>query len=253
MAALFELVPYKGDPVVKKIRKRLTYANVMSSIAVFLVLGGATALAAGLGKNSVGSKQLKKNAVTTAKIKNNAVTTSKIKNGAISGAKINLSSLGTVPSASHAGSADSATNAGHANSADNANNANNANTVGGNRIVKFSLNGGDDISKRQILDLNGLQLFAECSSGDTTVIAKTSTDESEISAFAADASGGDFEFEYEDEFNPGDEITLPPNSNSDVLGDGFFTGGNLQTVQFFYNEEDSVPSGDCVFNGYAIG
>ena len=47
----------------KQIRKRLTYANVMSSIAVFLVIGGATAFAAGLAKNSVGTKQLKKNAV----------------------------------------------------------------------------------------------------------------------------------------------------------------------------------------------
>ena len=51
----------------KQIRQRLTYANVMSSIAVFFVLGGATAFAADqLGKNSVGSKQIKKNAVTTA-------------------------------------------------------------------------------------------------------------------------------------------------------------------------------------------
>ena len=58
----------------KSIRKRLTYANVMSSIAVFLVVGGATALAAGqLGKNTVGSKQLKKNAVTSAKVKNNSL------------------------------------------------------------------------------------------------------------------------------------------------------------------------------------
>ena len=39
-----------------QIRKRLTYANVMSSLAVFLVLGGATAFAA-LSKNSVGSKR----------------------------------------------------------------------------------------------------------------------------------------------------------------------------------------------------
>jgi hypothetical protein len=94
---------------VKQIRKRLTYANVMSSIAVFLVLGGATALAAGLAKNSVGSKQLKKNAVTaakikknavtTAKIKNSAVTTAKIKNEAVTGAKVNEATLGTVPSA----------------------------------------------------------------------------------------------------------------------------------------------------------
>jgi hypothetical protein len=84
---------------VKQIRKRLTYANVMSSIAVFLVLGGATALAAGLAKNSVGSKQLKKNAVTAAKIKKNAVTTAKIKKDAVTGAKVKEETLGTVPSA----------------------------------------------------------------------------------------------------------------------------------------------------------
>jgi hypothetical protein len=79
---------------VKQIRKRLTYANVMSSIAVFLVLGGATALAAGLAKNSVGSKQLKKNAVTTKKIKNNAVTTAKIKNAAVTGSKLAAGAVG---------------------------------------------------------------------------------------------------------------------------------------------------------------
>ena len=93
----------------EQIRRRLTYANVMSSIAVFLVLGGATALAAGLAKNSVGSKQIKKNAVTSAKIKKNAVTTAKIKNGAVTGAKVNAGTLGTVPNATHADSANTAT------------------------------------------------------------------------------------------------------------------------------------------------
>jgi hypothetical protein len=74
---------------VKQIRKRLTYANVMSSIAVFLVIGGASAFAATqLGKNTVGTKQLKKNAVTAAKIKKNAVTAAKIKADAVTGAKI---------------------------------------------------------------------------------------------------------------------------------------------------------------------
>ena len=63
----------------KQIRQRLTYANVMSSIAVFFILGGATAFAATqLGKNTVGSKQLKANSVTAGKIKNGAVTPSKI-------------------------------------------------------------------------------------------------------------------------------------------------------------------------------
>jgi hypothetical protein len=89
----------------KQIRKRLTFANVMSSISVFLVLTGATAFAATqLGKNSVGSKQLKKNSVIAAKIKKAAITTAKIKNDAVTGAKVNESTLGTVPSANLANS-----------------------------------------------------------------------------------------------------------------------------------------------------
>jgi hypothetical protein len=60
----------------KLVRKRLTYANVMSSIAVFLVVAGGTAFAASqLGKESVGTKQLKKEAVSLAKIKAGAKNT----------------------------------------------------------------------------------------------------------------------------------------------------------------------------------
>lgn len=71
------------------IRKRLTYANVVSSICLFLLLGGGAALAAGqLGKNTVGTKQLKKNAVTAVKLKNNAVTEAKIQANAVSNSKI---------------------------------------------------------------------------------------------------------------------------------------------------------------------
>lgn len=54
----------------KRLRGNLTYANVVSSICLFLVLGGGAALAVTtvLPKNSVGSKQLKKGAVTPAKL-----------------------------------------------------------------------------------------------------------------------------------------------------------------------------------------
>lgn len=78
----------------KQIRKRLTYANVMSTLAVFLVVSGASALAASqLAKNSVGTKQLKKNAVATAKIKKEAVTAAKIKNGAVETGKLSAASV----------------------------------------------------------------------------------------------------------------------------------------------------------------
>ncbi|HWW68063.1 MAG TPA: hypothetical protein VNY83_08785, partial [Solirubrobacterales bacterium] len=56
----------------------------MSSIAVFLILGGATAFAA----SKIGSNQLKANSVTTGKIKKNAVTTAKIKNNAVTNSKL---------------------------------------------------------------------------------------------------------------------------------------------------------------------
>lgn len=93
----------------KHLTRRLTYANVMSTIAVFLLLGGASAFAASqLGKNSVGTKQLKNNAVTTAKLKKEAVTAAKVKKQSLTGTQINLAKLGTVPNATHAANADSA-------------------------------------------------------------------------------------------------------------------------------------------------
>jgi hypothetical protein len=53
----------------KKLRSKLTYANVMVTVLAFCVLGGGTAFAATqLPGNSVGTKQLKKEAVTPAKL-----------------------------------------------------------------------------------------------------------------------------------------------------------------------------------------
>jgi hypothetical protein len=106
----------------KRLQLRLTYANVIATLALFLALGGGAYAASQLPKNSVGTKQLKKNAVTAAKIKEGAVT----------GSKIKLSSLGTVPNASHAdaaSSAGSAANAGHADSATTAGSATTAQTA----------------------------------------------------------------------------------------------------------------------------
>ncbi|MBK5220812.1 MAG: hypothetical protein JJE35_13700 [Thermoleophilia bacterium] len=79
----------------------------MSSLAVFLVLGGATAFAA----TKIGANQLKANSVKTGKIVKEAITTSKIKNNAVNGAKVDEGSLGQVPSALNATNAQNATNA----------------------------------------------------------------------------------------------------------------------------------------------
>jgi hypothetical protein len=87
----------------ERLRNKLTYANVISTLCLCLLVGGGTAFAATqLPKNSVG---------------------------------INLSSIGTVPTATsstnaaHAGTADTATNATHAANAD---------TVGGHAASSFA-------------------------------------------------------------------------------------------------------------------
>src|SRR5215211_467364 len=65
------------------IRSHLSFANVISVIALFVALGGASYAAVTLPKNSVGAKQIKKNAVGASEIKRSAVRTGEVKNGAL--------------------------------------------------------------------------------------------------------------------------------------------------------------------------
>lgn len=107
----------------KALRDKLTYANVISTLCLFLLIGGGTAFAAAtLGKNSVGSKQLKNNAVTTAKIKDSAITGAKVKDNSLTGSDINPSTIGTVPNATNAINATNATKAQSAETAAKAEN-----------------------------------------------------------------------------------------------------------------------------------
>ena len=69
-------------------KSKLSYANVMATIAVFIALGGGAYAAIKIPKKSVGTKQLKANAVATGKIADSAVTAPKIADGAVTAPKI---------------------------------------------------------------------------------------------------------------------------------------------------------------------
>jgi hypothetical protein len=93
---------------VRWVRRRLTYANVMSTVAVFVALGGG-AYALSVPKNSVGTRQIKRSAVTSAKIRRSAITGAKIKQGAVTSAQVRDRSLrasdlapGVIPSSTPA-------------------------------------------------------------------------------------------------------------------------------------------------------
>lgn len=79
------------------IRTRLSFANVMSVIAVFIALGGTTYAAVSLPKNSVGPKQIKKRAVRAKHINKNSVSSSKVANGSLLAADFGAGQLPQGP------------------------------------------------------------------------------------------------------------------------------------------------------------
>jgi len=73
----------------RQLRKRITYANVTSTLALFVALGMGSAYAAQqLAPKSVGAKQLRPGAVTADKLRKNAVTAPKIEELAVKQGKI---------------------------------------------------------------------------------------------------------------------------------------------------------------------
>jgi hypothetical protein len=79
--------------MLRAVLRRLTYANVIATLALFLALGGGAVWAANKQAAKVGTGKLKPNAVTAGKIKANAVTSSKIRENAVTNAKIREGSV----------------------------------------------------------------------------------------------------------------------------------------------------------------
>lgn len=61
------------------LRQRLTYANVMATVAVFLALGGGAYAAVALPRNSVGQRQLRTGSVGASELKMGAVRSRAVK------------------------------------------------------------------------------------------------------------------------------------------------------------------------------
>lgn len=134
----------------RKLRTGLSFANVMSVLAVFIALGGTSYAISKLPKNSVGTRQLKKNSVTG----------QKVKDGSLTGRDIDAKSLGNVPFADKAAIASQANTAQNAATATNATQA----TSAGNGAVRIDWSGsGSNVRpSATILALDELTLSAWC-------------------------------------------------------------------------------------------
>lgn len=65
--------------MIAKLSERLTYANVLATVAVFTALGGSAYAVAQLPRNSVGSAQIRRAAVGASELRKNAVSSRTIR------------------------------------------------------------------------------------------------------------------------------------------------------------------------------
>ena len=164
-----------------KARGNLTYANVMATVAVFIALGGSAYAATQLKKNSVGTKQIKNSAVTEAKIKNESIVAAKVKGGSLTGAQINASTLGNVPSATHANTASE---------------ANTLQGIGANQIVHGS---GEMLSARREMQIgqSNVLIFNLPGIGNLTATCQSGTTYPEVQFRVNNNSGSTMDMTYE--------------------------------------------------------
>jgi hypothetical protein len=83
--------------VLDRLRERLTYANVMSTIAVFIALGGSSYAAL-----RIDSGDIKNNSVRGVDVRNRTLSERDVKRNALTGRSVRESRLGTVPRAREA-------------------------------------------------------------------------------------------------------------------------------------------------------
>lgn len=67
----------------RTLREKLTYANVISTLCLFMLLGGVAYAATQLPKNSVGAKQIKNGSITGKEIKKGTIDAGKLTPGTV--------------------------------------------------------------------------------------------------------------------------------------------------------------------------
>lgn len=247
------------------VRSRLTYANIVSSVCLFLVLGGGTAVAL-TGANTVFSDDITNGEVKNGDIASNAVSNPKLRNDSVGGGKVapeSLSggdlagdsvmgadvdedSLAAVPSAVVAGRA---TNADNATDAVRAQRAQDADTVDGLHARTFSLDVAEGGSfGRVVLNLGGLTLATgACAAGDASgsfsINATTATNNSFL---RKDESASP---DQDDDFDVGESTAVKAGSDGSGLVVYHSSTGGVVTVNLAW----SKTATRCFLFGSALG
>ena len=251
--------------------------NVVAYVALFLALS-AGAYAAGLKKNSVGSKQIKTAAVKSDELANGAVTGAKLAPGTLNEVRsaqqaqdaVNAENAQNAVNAQNTVNAQNATNAQNAVNAQNATNAQNAvtaqdadraatagdaDTIGGQIVKTFSTSQESGAGVAQVAEVGDLRLSLDCNGGgDNEIRASTTVNNADIKSVASYANGGTPGVVLNDaDFDIGETALIVPHAEdaSTLVGQIVYRTQALRvvTVQFAVDS----PAGQCSVWGSALG
>lgn len=225
------------------LRGKLTYANVMATIAVFIALGGT-----GYAAAKINGKNIKASTVAGKALKKNTLT----------GREIRESKLGKVPSAA---SADSALAALTASSAAVATTATSAGSVGGASVTPIKKVAPATVtpSISQLFKVGAITIEASCSVANDfpTLTRRSSADNGYTSGYRISVGGTETLHTFDGDFEAGESSTL---ANGPV---GFSTtyteslrnaDGSAATVIVTASKQQQHDSAnyECTYTGVAF-
>jgi len=261
----------------RRIRSHLTYANLMSTLAVVLVIGGGTAYAA----NTVFSSDIVDGQVRTADIGDlevraadvaaNSLGSAKIADGSVKNADLSTgaSSSNTIADGGVQGIDVANDSLGGADIDESTLQNVNASKVGGFQFRKINFQVPDGTGPTPVLDLGGLQITAECQNfGDgLDVKAFTSKNDASMYYVGFDAGGANDADDLqsigstaapEGRFDIG-EVRNIDNATPGTPGTGDISTGALNysapdgSVVVTRLAFDDLEGGGCALTGIATG
>jgi hypothetical protein len=220
-----------------RLRSRLTYANVVSTLCLFLLLGGGAYAASELAKNSVGSKQIKNKSVKSKDLAKKSVKTKNLKGNAVNGAKVQNDSLkGDDIDESTLSVAD-------------------ADRVGGSQVDQISYTAGPNTGPVQLFSAAGLTVTAACPAATDDFVnltAATNTNNSIISLPNQVVPAGTVG--TQPDFDAGAPITVPIDDTTTTMAYGRGpTATPVVTASFLANQRSAGGTdGTCKVVGTVV-
>jgi hypothetical protein len=213
-----------------RLRRRLSYANVVSTLALVLALSGGAVYAAnkigagGIRKGAIRSFHIKNRQVRRQDIAGGSINSRKVSNDSLTGKDIKEARLGLVPSAQD------------------------ARTVSGitERVVRASL--PNPSSATQVVSLGGLAATLSCPGGTATLEVRGVSPEDEGTIFDSD-SGASQQFDSDTPQTVVTAGTIDPGIATLRRVDGTLTRLDFELLSL---ANGFGGTDDCFLNGFLI-